>query len=70
MLEEAEDKPPDMKENIQDLDSRACADTLRTLYEKIKNHRGWGAFGEGWPAQFMLDSEWNWRTGALGIEDW
>ena len=69
VLEGAKDKPPALLQSIENLYQGASTENVRQYYELVKNFRDWGMMPTTWPAQFMLDSELNWQTGATPIDD-
>jgi hypothetical protein len=69
VLAEAKDKPPTLLTCIESIYQTPSADNIRSFYELIRDFRDWGILDNGWPAQFMLDSELNWQTGAIPVDD-
>jgi len=63
------EKPPALLESIETLYQETSAENVRRFYELVKGYRDWGVPETGWPAQFMLDSELNWLTGAAPVDD-
>jgi predicted nucleotidyltransferase len=68
-LRGAPDKPPDLIEAIEQLMADPCLDNANRLLGCVANFRDWEK-SPGLPgAQFMKDSEWNWREGPAPIAD-
>jgi len=70
VLAEVKEKPQELLQTIEALYQETSADNVRQFYDRVKGYREWAEPETGWPAQFMLDSELNWQTGALPIDDW
>jgi hypothetical protein len=70
VLEETPNRPADLIEKIDAVVAQPCAETAEAFYQCVKNFTAWEQPPEGWPARFMRDTEWSWRCGCAGIEDW
>ena len=69
VLADAPNKPDDMLERIDALNCAPATDTVKAFYDCIKNYRVWEAADTGWPNQFMLDSELNWKKDDTPVDD-
>ncbi len=69
VLAEAKDKPPALLAHIESIYQTPSAENVQSFYELIRDFQDWGILDNGWPAQFMLDSELNWQTGAIPVDD-
>jgi hypothetical protein len=69
VLADAKEKPFELLACIENLYQTPSAENAEFFYELIKNFRDWPILEKGWPAQFMLDSELNWQTGATPVDD-
>jgi predicted nucleotidyltransferase len=69
VLADAKEKPSALLERIEIIYQKPSAENVQLFYELIKGFREWPVLENGWPAQFMLDSELNWQTGAIPIDD-
>ena len=69
VLEGAREAPPGLFPCIEALYQTPSVENATLFYEMIKGFREWAALDNGWPVQFMLDSELNWQTGAIPIDD-
>ena len=69
VLAGAKEKPSELLTCIENLYQMPSAENTQLFYELIKNFREWPAPEKSWPAQFMLDSELNWQTGATPVDD-
>jgi len=69
VLEGAQDRPSDLLPAIAATYAAPTAATIGAFYEMVKGFQAWPAPPTGWPAQFMLDSELNWQSGPVPIDD-
>ena len=69
VLAEAKEKPPELLACIENLYQMPSVENSQLFYEMIKDFRDWPVLENGWPAQFMLDSELNWLAGATPVDD-
>jgi hypothetical protein len=69
VLADLPDRPPDLMERIAALHAEPSQATLLGFWAAIVNFRAWEGADRPWPAQFMLDSELNWRSGAPPVDD-
>ena len=69
VLAEAKDKPPALLAHIESIYQTPSTENVQSFYELIRDFQDWGVLDNGWPAQFMLDSELNWQTGAIPVDD-
>jgi predicted nucleotidyltransferase len=69
VLEETQEKPADLLENIHKLNENPIAENIEALYEQVKNFRPWIEGDFSWPTQFMLDSELNWLDDKTPVDD-
>jgi predicted nucleotidyltransferase len=69
VLETAEDKPDGLMESIEHLHREPTASTIHDFRERIVAHGCWTAPADGWPTQFLIDSELNWRDGEPPVDD-
>ena len=69
VLERANDKPTGLMTCIEELTQSPAVETIEAFYEKVKSFRTWSDQPNGWPAQFMLDSELNWLDPKTPVED-
>jgi hypothetical protein len=68
-LRQAPDQPAGLMTHIETLlaqPSKAAADRFCAY---ILEFRAWEMPPEGWPARFMRDTEWTWRTGFVALAD-
>ncbi len=70
VLREAGDKPADLLERLEMLLAEPSKRTADSFCECILNFAEWDKPAEGWPARFMKDTEWAWRSGKAPIADW
>jgi proline dehydrogenase len=64
------EKPDNLMELIDQLLNEPDKATADRFCEAILNFTTWDAPPEGWPARFMADTEWAWRTGKAAVADW
>ena len=69
VLERAQDKPSDLSVKIDALYAVPGVESIRGFYESIRGFFSWTEKETGWPNQFMMDSELNWQTGTVCIDD-
>jgi hypothetical protein len=69
VLETAPDKPSGLLAHIQSLAEAPTAQNIEAFYENVKAFQPWSDDPYSWPAQFMLDSEWNWMEGRTPVDD-
>ena len=69
VLETARDKPSGLLAQIQSLSESPTAKNIAAFYENVKAFQLWSDDPYSWPAQFMLDSEWNWMEGRTPVDD-
>jgi hypothetical protein len=69
VLAGAKEKPSELLACIENLYQIPSAENADLFYEMIKNFREWPVLENGWPAQFMLDSELNWQTDSTPVDD-
>ena len=69
VLEGARDKPAALLQSIENVCQDASRENVRQLYDLVRCFQDWGMAQPDWPAQFMLDSELNWQSGATPIDD-
>jgi hypothetical protein len=55
--------------HIQSLAEAPTAQNIEAFYENVKAFQPWSDDPYSWPAQFMLDSEWNWMEGRTPVDD-
>ncbi len=69
VLADAKEKPPTLLMLIESLYQTPSAENAQSFYELVRDFRDWGILDNGWPVQFMLDSELNWQTGSTPVDD-
>jgi hypothetical protein len=69
-LQDAPQKPDNLMALIDQLLSEPNKANGDRFCEAILNFTAWDTPPEGWPARFMEDTEWAWRTGTAEIGDW
>ena len=69
VLETAPDKPSGLLVQIQGLAEAPTAQNIEAFFENVKAFQPWSDDPYSWPAQFMLDSEWNWMEGRTPVDD-
>ncbi|PTY05684.1 hypothetical protein DB347_15060 [Opitutaceae bacterium EW11] len=69
VLERAPERPDDFLRDIDAFTRAPNTDRLHSLVKKVRDFRPWEAPPQGWPAQFMEDSELNWMSGAIPVDD-
>jgi hypothetical protein len=69
-LREVQDKPENFMEDIECLLAHPGKESADRVCRSVYEFTDWPTPAEGWPARFMRDAEWGWRTGQQGIEDW
>jgi hypothetical protein len=69
VLASAPDKPGDLLQCIEEAYAQPSATSVDRFYETVKNFRAWETSDTYWPNQFMLDSELNWLSGNIPIDD-
>lgn len=68
VLADAPDKPSGLIRCIDDLYANPSSENALHFCETIKNFHPWGS-SLTWPAQFVIDSEWNWLHGMTPVDD-
>jgi hypothetical protein len=63
------EKPVGILEQIEELCRQPTPEAIEMFYETINTFQTWEAAPGGWPAQFLLDSEWNWMNGQTPVDD-
>jgi hypothetical protein len=69
VLADAPQKPVDMLQRIDAMTQDPNPETVKAYYECVKLYRQWENAETGWPNQFMLDSELNWKKGDTPVDD-
>lgn len=69
VLAGAPEKPAGLVEQIDQMVRTPGAETIERFSRSIREFRGWEITHATWPAQFMQDSEFNWRSGAAPVDD-
>jgi len=69
VLDKAPNKPEGIVEQMECLCDRPEQEAIKAFYDAIKGFREWETPQGGWPAQFMVDSEWNWQMGLTPVDD-
>jgi hypothetical protein len=64
------DQPSDLFERIDALLANPGKAEADRFCECILGFKQWEPAPEGWPARFLVDSEWTWRTGCAPVADW
>jgi hypothetical protein len=62
-------KPDGIVEQLEQLCAQPTLAGVETFYNTIASFRQWPSNPNGWPVQFMFDSEWNWLTGPTPVDD-
>ncbi len=63
------ERPAALLPALVQLQQTPTPETVTSFYDLVKNFYPWPAPADGWPAQFMRDSEWNWLPGPAPIDD-
>lgn len=69
VLADAPEKPAGLMDQIDQMVCTPNAETIERFSRSIHEFRGWEITHATWPAQFMQDSEFNWRAGAAPVDD-
>jgi len=69
-LQDAPQKPADLMVLIDQLLNEPNKANGDRFCEAILNFTAWDTPPGGWPARFMEDTEWAWRTGSAAVGDW
>jgi hypothetical protein len=69
VLADVSDKPEGMLEAIDKLEAEPTLENVEGFYAMTKGWRAWEQGSNGWPAQFMVDSELNWMDGSTPVDD-
>ena len=69
-LQAAPHQPADLMTLIDNLLNDPNKANADRFCEAILNFTAWDTPPEGWPARFMHDTEWAWRTGQAPVADW
>jgi hypothetical protein len=68
-LRAAPEKPDDLIDGLEGLLAEPCVDTANPVLSCVANFRDWEKPPRDAAAQFMEDSEWNWRDGLAPVGD-
>jgi hypothetical protein len=68
-LHRAPEKPADLIDGLSRLLDEPCLDTANPVLASVLNFRDWEKPSREVSAQFMEDSEWNWRDGRAPVAD-
>ena len=68
-LRAAPEKPDDLIDVLERLLAEPCVDTANPVLSCVANFRDWEKPPRDAAAQFMQDSEWNWREGLAPVAD-
>jgi len=68
-LRRAPEKPDNLMELMETLLAHPCKAHADQFCDTILKFTEWPTPSEGWPARFMQDSEWNWRSGHTPLAD-
>ena len=68
-LKEAPSKPDDILALAEGLMNEPSKERADAFYHSIVSFKDWPKPPEGWCSRFMIDTEWNWRTDEVPIED-
>jgi predicted nucleotidyltransferase len=69
-LRRAPQKPDGLIALAEDLLAQPGQATADRFCDAVLSFTDWEMPPEGWPARFMHDSEWAWRSGCAAVEDW
>ncbi len=65
----AASKPANFERLLEDLLSAPTAGTASAFHAAVKSFRDWPAAEVAWSMQFMIDSELNWQSGHIPVDD-
>jgi predicted nucleotidyltransferase len=68
-LRNAPEKPDDLIDGLERLLAEPCLDNANPVLGSVANFRDWEKPQRDAAAQFMEDSEWNWREGRAPVAD-
>jgi len=68
-LETAPEKPEGLRGALDRVLAEASEEAVRDFYELVKGFQKWEGSADGWPAQFMLDTELNWVDGSTPVDE-
>ena len=68
-VSEASDRPANLNELMDQTMTAPSAQNVHRLTEAIKNHRGWPPMTEEWWKDYILDTEWAWRSGRAPLDE-
>ncbi len=69
-LHDAPEKPSDLMALIDRLLNEPSKANADRFCDAILNFTAWPQPPEGWPARFMIDTEWAWRYDKAALADW
>ena len=69
-LQATPDKPADLMGLIDQVLADPCKRTADAFCDCVLKFATWETPPEGWPARFMTDTEWAWRSGHAPVSDW
>ncbi len=69
-LQDMPEKPADLLALIDQLLNEPTKANADRFCDAILNFTAWPAPPEGWPARFMIDTEWAWRYDKAALADW
>jgi predicted nucleotidyltransferase len=69
VLADAPEKPAGLMEQIDAMTRAPDTETIEQFSRSIREFRAWEVTHATWPARFMQDSEFNWRSGAAPVDD-
>lgn len=68
-VERVSEKPDGFMEAIQNVLAKPGVETAEAFCKSLEDWHDWGVSLEDAVNRFMIDDEWNWRTGATPITD-
>jgi hypothetical protein len=68
-LEEATDVPPDYFPRLDEMLEHPSPETVRALFDCVRDCRDWGVSDLEACTRFMTDVEWSWIDGVMALED-
>lgn len=69
-VESAPNKPENMLELMDAMLDKPTRESTQAFFDCINNLHDWGMTPRECFTQFLLDSEWNWRTPQTPLHDW
>ena len=69
VLRTAPEKPDDLVDGMERLLGKPCLENANPVLASVANFRDWEKPPRSPSAQFMEDSEWNWRDGLAPVAD-